>query len=340
MTANTAFTITAATGRVLEAFALQRGVELAPLAASVGLDTASFQDPVVRISLDAFARLLHILETITGDDCIGARYAEYFRQGNSGAFGFAILHAPTLREALGIYHTYQRLIADYAFFDVDMGPRDTAISWRYARLLAFPHQFVDFRATMACKILRQFMGQAWSPSSVTLVRDAPRSSALHRRLMAANITFSAAMNCISFPSKALDTVSSSADSRLYEMMLAACETQLAQLEREKDLRMKVKEHVLAVLPSGEASLARIAPQMAVSERSLQRRLAELGTSFERLLEDTRRELSDQLLATDAPLSEISYLCGYSNASAYSRAAKAWYGMPPAALRKLNRTPAA
>lgn len=340
MTSSTAFTISAGTGRVLAEYARQRGIDLAPLAASVGLELSVFQDPVARISLDAFARLLHILETITGDDCVGARYAEYFRQGNSGAFGFAILHAPTLREAMGIYRTYQRLIADYAFFDVDMGMKETAISWRYARLIDFPHQFVDFRATMACKILRQFMGQAWNPSTVTLVRDAPRSSLLHRRLMAPSVSFLAAMNCIIFPSQALQTASTTSDHRLYEMMLAACETQLTQLEREKDLRMKVKEHLLAVLPTGEATLARIAPLIAVSERSLQRRLSELGTSFERLLDDTRRELSDQLLATDAPIAEIGYLCGYSNASAYSRAARAWYGMPPAAMRRLHRNPAA
>jgi AraC-like DNA-binding protein len=337
--AHTAFTITATAASAIEDFARKAGVELAPLAASVGLDVGVFQDPAARIALDGYCRLLHILETITGDDCIGLRYSECFRQGNSGPFGFAILNAPTLREAMGIYRTYQRLIADYSFFDVDMGLRETTISWRYASLVAFPHQFVDFRAAMACKMLRSFTGQGWHPSSVALVRAAPRSASLHRRVLAPRVGFEAPMNCITFPSQALQAVSVSADSRLYEMMLAACETQLAQLEREKDVRVKVKEHILAVLPSGDVGLARIAPLMAVSARSLQRRLAEAGTSFERLLEDTRRELSDQLLGGDTPIAEIGYLCGYSNASAYSRAAKGWYGMPPAAMRKLHRTPA-
>ena len=77
----------------------------------------------------------------------------------------------------------------------------------------------------------------------------------------------------------------------------------------------------------------MADATAMSERSLQRRLGELGTTFEALVEETRRNLSDRLLATATPLSEISYRCGYSNASAYSRAARGWYGMAPQAKRR-------
>lgn len=320
-------------GRRLEGFAMDRGIAFRPLAESVGIDPALLQVPEARISLEAFMRLLHLLETVSGDDCVGLRYAVHFQRGDSGSLGFAILNAPTLAEALRVYHSYQRIVADHSFFDIEAADGEVAIRWRYSRLLPYAEQYADFHAGVMMKILRSFMGGEWFPRRVQLMRPRPRSATLHQAYFGPSTGFGGTMNEVAFPAAALAAISRTADPRLFEMMENACRASLDAVDRKKDLRLKVKERILAVLPMGRANLAKIAEDMAVGERSLQRRLAEHGTSFERLLDETRRELSDRLLTTDTPLSEISYLCGYSNASAYSRAAKGWYGVPPQQMRQ-------
>lgn len=327
-------TIVAATGRRLEEFARLHHIQLAPLAHSVGIDPADLARSDARIGLEAFMRLLHLLEIISGDDCIGLRYGLHFRQGDTGAFGFALLHAPTLREALRIYRSYQRIAVDHTYFDVAEERSEVVIRWRYSRLIQYPEQFADLHAALLVKVLRFFLGEEWVPPRVELLRSQPRSTALHRAHFGPSVNFgAAAMNAVFLAASELDRASGKDDPRLLEMMEAACQSALAAIDRSKDLRLLVSEQILALLPLGKASLGRVAAGVALGERSLQRRLTDLGTSFEKLVEDTRRDLSDRLLATEAPLSEISYLCGYSNASAYSRAARGWYGMAPQAMRQ-------
>lgn len=332
-------TVVASAGRRLEEFALLRNISLGPLAESVGIDVADLQRSDRRISLEALMRLFHLLEIVSGDDCLGLRYALHFRQGDSGAFGFAILHAPTLREGLRIYQTYQRIVADNSHFDIAEKQDEVTVSWRYTRLIDYPEQYTDFRAGLLVKILRSFLGPEWTPRRVELLRPRPRNVALHRDHFGSGLSFqTSSLNSLSFAAAALDVPSGKDDPRLFEMMEASCQAALAAIDRSRDLRLHVAEHILELLPWGEANLPRIAAAMAMGERSLQRRLGDLGTSFEKLVEETRRDLSERLLGTTAPLSEISYRCGYSNASAYSRAARGWYGMSPLAMRQRLRRP--
>lgn len=329
--------VIASAGRRLEEFAAERGVALAPLAQSVGVDAADLKHPDRRVGLEAFMRLLHLLETVTGDDCLGLRYALAYQQGDSGAFGLAILHAPTLREALRIYQSYQRLVADNAFFEITEAGEEVTIRWRHARLSDYPDQYTDFRAGLLVKMLRNFIRPDWYPRRVELLRTRPRDPGMHRAHFGPGLSFrTSAVNALAITIEDYDTVHRDSDLRLFEVLEQSCRTALATLDRSRDLRLQVSEQVLALLPSGEATLSRVAANMGLGERSLQRRLAELETSFDRLLEETRRDLSDRLLATTTPLAEISYLCGYSSASAYSRAARNWYGISPIEVRQQMR----
>ncbi len=330
------YTVLAASGRNLEEFARSEGVALAPLAASLGIDVAIHQHPNARLSLEAFTRLLHMLETVTGDDCIGLRYGSLYQLGNSGAFGFALLNAPNVREALTVYAQYQRIIADYAFFNVELGKEECSIEWSYTGIIRHSMHFVDMRVAILCRALRRLIGEDWFPARVALMRPPPVSSVLHRGLLGSNVIFQQMMNCVSFSSKVLDIPNAGGDPRLYSMMRAACESQLADIRHTVDWIVTVKREIMSGLPTGGATLVKVAGRLGVGERSLQRRLAEAGTSFEVLLEQTRRELSDRLLLTEAPLAEISFLCGYANPSAYSRAARNWYGEPATEWRRRQK----
>lgn len=337
MSSDSPQTIIAATGRRLEEFAALQSVALAPLAESVGIAVADLRRPDLRISLEAFIRLLHLLEIVSGDDCVGLRFADYFRPGDSGAFGFALLHAPTLREALRIYRQYLPVAADQSYFEIHEEGNEVAIRWRYARTIDYPAQYADFHAALLVKMIRRFLGERFVPTRVELLRRRPRNTALHRSHFGASVSYEAqGTNVLRFPKSVLDSASGSDDPRLFELMEDACRAALSAMDLGRDLRLQVAERIILLLPQGEANLATVARAMAMGERSLQRRLGELGTSFDKLVEQTRRDVSDRLLAGPTPLSEISYLCGYSNASAYSRAARGWYGMAPQSMRQRLR----
>jgi AraC-like DNA-binding protein len=84
---------------------------------------------------------------------------------------------------------------------------------------------------------------------------------------------------------------------------------------------------------GDPTLTQVARKIALSPRTLQRRLKDYGTDFKRLVDDTRRRLSlNYLKNPEHTFTEIAYLLGYSEASAFNRAFKRWTGATPSDYR--------
>jgi AraC-like DNA-binding protein len=96
---------------------------------------------------------------------------------------------------------------------------------------------------------------------------------------------------------------------------------------------RVARLLAAELRGGDPSLARIARRMAMSARTLQRKLSLEGTSFAEVLDCTRRTCAEAYVREpELPLTEVAYLLGFSEASAFSRAFQRWYGVPPSRYR--------
>jgi AraC-like DNA-binding protein len=97
---------------------------------------------------------------------------------------------------------------------------------------------------------------------------------------------------------------------------------------------RARAAILRCLPDGEPRRAEIASALEMSERTLQRRLEAEGTSFQRLLDDIRRELAQQYLGqTDLSLADACYLLGFGNLSSFFRASKRWFGTSPRHYRR-------
>jgi len=120
------------------------------------------------------------------------------------------------------------------------------------------------------------------------------------------------------------------------------------LERQADeilSRMPVSERLADAVAAalarrvagGDTGIASVSRHIGTSARTLQRRLAEEGTSYQSVLDGVRREAAEGYLA-DSTLSvgEVGYLLGYSEPAAFHRAFKRWHGTAPAEWRKLRR----
>jgi len=92
---------------------------------------------------------------------------------------------------------------------------------------------------------------------------------------------------------------------------------------------RVRTVMIRHLPDGEPRRPKIATILGMSERTLHRRLAVEGTSFQRLLDDTRRELARHYLGQrEVSLADIAYLLGFTDQSSFFRAARRWFGSSP------------
>lgn len=116
---------------------------------------------------------------------------------------------------------------------------------------------------------------------------------------------------------------------------------------ERDLHVRLDRHhagakvaagvrvgLIEALPAGISTLAGLASQMRTSARTLQRRLSEEGSTFQAVLDETRRELAmGYLTRTQKSVEEISYLLAYRDPNSFYRAFQSWTGMTPGAARR-------
>ncbi len=125
----------------------------------------------------------------------------------------------------------------------------------------------------------------------------------------------------------------SANAELWSGFQETLTAKLLNRNRETMMSDRVKNALLAILPSGQASVESVCERLHVSKRSLQRHLKTEGQTFQSILDETRSELSLQYLAKDdISVEEISYLLAFRDPNSFYRAFRGWTGMTPMEAR--------
>ncbi|HNN16736.1 MAG TPA: AraC family transcriptional regulator, partial [Giesbergeria sp.] len=107
----------------------------------------------------------------------------------------------------------------------------------------------------------------------------------------------------------------------------------ARHPRDTGIVAQVRQRISARLGQGAVKLADVADDLHLSTRTLQRRLMDAGVAFQTLLDATRHELACHYLAhSDMPITEVGYLLGYQEPSAFHHAFKQWQGVGPGQYR--------
>lgn len=111
---------------------------------------------------------------------------------------------------------------------------------------------------------------------------------------------------------------------------------LAELDASASMTQKVKALLMELLPSGQVSAEQVAAKLAISKRTLQRKLDGESANFQSLLSALRSDLARQYLRRSSmSLQEIAFLLGFSDANTFIRAFNQWNGVPPGHFRNQN-----
>jgi AraC-like DNA-binding protein len=141
--------------------------------------------------------------------------------------------------------------------------------------------------------------------------------------------FGAADNQVVFERHVGDIRIPSADSALQSLLADVMDRHLATLGPAASFEQGMLTVLRSMMNGNMPTLASLAQRSGMSQRTLQRRLAESNTSFQRLLRQVLHETSEELLARESlSHGEIAFLLGYSQESAFSRAYKSWTGRSP------------
>jgi len=129
------------------------------------------------------------------------------------------------------------------------------------------------------------------------------------------------------------------DSSLRRLLETQADQILAQLPERTGLAEQVQRALTRHLDAGSRGVDAVARQLAMSSRTLQRRLASEGVSYQQLLDAARKEAARRYLAEPTlAIGEVAYLVGYSEPAPFHRAFKRWYGVTPDVFRRNASSP--
>ncbi|MDG2107065.1 MAG: helix-turn-helix transcriptional regulator [Woeseiaceae bacterium] len=121
---------------------------------------------------------------------------------------------------------------------------------------------------------------------------------------------------------------------MYYQLTNQAEKYLLSLYKQDNLAGELKRNLGELMACGEANTDAACRVLKLSRRTLQRRLKEEKTSFQKVLQEVRAVLAVNYLSDDRLQSlEIAMLLGYSNISTFTTAFKSWYDIPPAEYRQ-------
>ncbi len=192
---------------------------------------------------------------------------------------------------------------------------------------------LDLSLASGCQLIRALVGADWHPSEVRMARGAPGDLGPYRRFFGVDVEFDMERSVLIFPAVWLDKPIATADKKVrlrIERLLAT------PAETDVELVLFCQRAILALLMQEEFSVSGVAAAMKLHRRTLNRRLASLGTSVSVIAGEVRFSLARQLLTDTAlPAVEIAAAVGYSDASTFTRTFKSWSGKTPSAWRQSN-----
>lgn len=317
--------------RLLEA----RGVDAPALLREMGMEPAMLASPRCRLSYRQLRLLILSALRGTRDRTLGLAFGERVVVGRWGPLGHAVLSAPNLGQALVLIERYSSLLVPHVEVSrVEEGRQTRLVFSQFVRLGALRHFVTE---ALVSAVVAQLRLAVSGPLPVRRIRfDYPEP---------AHAEAYACLGCaVEFGAESLEITWDTASLQMPLRFACApaavsAEQQCAAEVNDSQARKSVVSQVRQLLrerDDGFPDARSAARRLQTSERSLRRALHESGTSFQALVDDTRRELAmEYLRSTQASVQDIARITGFSDGRSFRRAFKRWTGMTPAEARRTD-----
>jgi AraC-like DNA-binding protein len=315
---------------LLQAASLQ-GIEESEVLKNAGLDHDCLNTCSERISLDDTLALWRSVEQLSADPLFGFHMGQSLKPVHFQLLAFTMLSSPTLGHAIEKILKYQRLISDGGRFTlISQDISKTALVYT-PTVNDFSYHQIDAVLVAVLSFARWLLGRDIKPLGLSFSHSEHGGLEQYQAFFGCELKLSQAHNSILFSSQLMQEALPGFDQSLATVHEQMADNQLQRLI-EPDIIARVQERLLA---SHEGiSRDEIALQMAMSGRSLQRKLQEQGSSFQKLHDEFRHHAALKLLANkDLSLLDISLQLGFSESSTFYRAFKRWQDLTPGEYRQ-------
>ena len=299
-----------------------------------GIDVSQLRQLDQRVTYrQRLAQLSNALELI-GQDGFWLESQRDVSISDYGLLGYAMMSSATLEQAVHIAVKYHKMAG--AMFELTFLVEEDEAVLRIEHLLPsgkIAQYVVEELFLGITPLISLLIGEDHAPTRITLNYPAPDYAEMVERSFRCSIEFNQSYCEYHFDRACLNQPLAEADSNTARICEESCRQLLNQMEIEEDIISRIC-HLLLSTPGEFPKLDAVAQRLSVGARTLRRRLNELGTSYQKILDDVRRELAiEYLQTTNLTVQEIAELLGYTEVTNFRRAFMRWVELSPYQYRK-------
>lgn len=287
-----------------------------------------------RVPLKTVTQLWDDALLLIDSACFGLDSHKYWHPSYMGALGYAWLSSSTLREGFERLSRYSRLISSSGNVSLSEEGHEFTVNFNY-EALGCNHARSDNALSIIMHMCRINYQNELHPSRVAFAHSEPDCSDAYFAYFKTDVTFDAPCDSLSFPLSIIDETLSGSNTQLAKLNDQVIIDYLKDIDKYlcdetyNALHEEIKVIIVKKLPSGLVTGQAVAEELLMSYRSMQRRLAESGTTFRELFEQCRRDLAETYVSNgNLNMTEITFMMGFSELSSFSRAYKRWTGHSP------------
>ena len=274
---------------------------------------------------------------VSGDPAFGLRFGEHSSANHAEIILLVAMHSADFGDAMNKIARYKRLLCPEEI-TLDVGPDEAIAHYRWtAAEYHAPATLTDAMFASALGLIRRGSGdETIRPRRIEFTRRAPSGTArsLHSDYFGCPVLFAAARDLLVWDSESLRVPFITHNEDLIDLLLPGLEAALRDQAQTRSLTEQVALTLGRSMRGQRPSVETIAQQLHISARTLQRRLADEGTTYQQQLDAVRQQTARHLLtSTDLEAGEIAFFLGFEELNSFARAFNQWEGMSPTRWRE-------
>ena len=311
------------------------GLDTGQILRAARLDPVTLQDPDARIPIEQVDALWRKAYELSNDPNLALHAIEVLPFGAYRVIDFLASSAPTVGTALAKVSDYFPIIHEVVRLPYAVGDHHVTFAAEApSRPSTITRPYAEYVLAAVFLRTRIATNRRFPLMRVEFSHPQPADISEHERIFECPVRFGAEICQMVIARDIWDTPRTGSDSDLFSVLDTHARMLLDQRPTPDDIVGRVREAIEAELRGGDPKLESIARGLAMSPRTLQRRLRDHGVVFNDVLDAMRFRAAKSYLAPgDIAGTEVAYLLGFAEPSSFNRAFKRWSGQTPTEYRR-------
>jgi len=322
--------VNTATAKTISSYLLSKGIDAAQLESTIACSPDDLSAPDARLPISSYHALWELALSFTNDPTLGLKLAENPYNDEMGVVAHIFFNSPTLIAGLKQYERYYSLVNEGMHIEIET---DSVLAKvKFINDVDIPYCNPDMEHTLGISVVRvkQNISDSLSLEAVHFQHSAPNDLSKYSNLFNCPVLFNQKCCCLIFKKEFLEYKLPKRSAYLYKILLKHIESLIKKVKPSPTFSQRVKSLIEQNLENDFVDAEHIAEKLFMSRHTLYRKLKTESIQFHDLVDSIREEKAYLYLDQDKHnLSEIAFLLGFSELSAFSRAFKRWTGKSPA-----------